>query len=63
VGDPTTYDDPGGPEQTHAEVRRLLDLGVDGLFSDHPDTTLLVGDQWAADRLSRAAAAAPGQAR
>jgi glycerophosphoryl diester phosphodiesterase len=54
-------DDPGGPEQTDAEVRLLLDLGVDGLFSDHPDTTLLVRDRWAADRLSRAVAAAPGQ--
>jgi glycerophosphoryl diester phosphodiesterase len=53
-------DDPGGPEQTDAEVRLLLDLGVDGLFSDHPDTTLLVRDQWAVEQLSRAVAAAPG---
>jgi glycerophosphoryl diester phosphodiesterase len=56
-------DDPGGPERADAEVRLLLDAGVDALFSDHPDTTLLVRDQWAADRLSRAVAAAPGPAR
>jgi glycerophosphoryl diester phosphodiesterase len=57
-------DDPGGPELVDAEVRLLLDAGVDGLFSDHPDTTLLVRDEWAAEqtsqRLSRAGAAAPG---
>ncbi len=60
-------DDPGGPERIDAEVRHLLDAGVDGLFSDHPDTTLLVRDEWAAEQvgqqvgqgLSRAAAA-PG---
>lgn len=58
--DPTLHD---------AEVRQLLDAGVDGLFSDHPDTTLLVRDEWAAEQasrqpssqLSRAVAAAPGQ--
>jgi glycerophosphoryl diester phosphodiesterase len=60
-------DEPGGPELVDAEVRVLLDAGVDGLFSDHPDTTLLVRDAWAAERLSRAAAApagagAPGRA-
>jgi glycerophosphoryl diester phosphodiesterase len=57
-------DDPGGPEQVDAEVRLLLDAGVDGLFSDHPDTTLLVRDEWAVlqlnQGLSRAVAAAPG---
>ena len=53
-------DDPGGRELADAEVRVLLDAGVDGLFSDHPDTTLLVRDEWAAERLSRAVAAAPG---
>jgi glycerophosphoryl diester phosphodiesterase len=61
-------DDPGGPERADAEVRQLLDAGVDGLFSDHPDTTLLVRDEWAAQqlgqqlgrRLSRAGAGAPG---
>ena len=55
-------DDPGG--RTDDEVRRLLDAGVDGLFSDHPDTTLLVRDEWATQqdgrRLSRAAAGTPG---
>lgn len=56
-------DDPGGPELVDAEVRVLLDAGVDGLFSDHPDTTLLVRDAWAEQKqalLSRAVGAAPG---
>jgi len=52
-------DDPGGPEHVDAEVRVLLDAGVDGLLSDHPDTTLLVRDQWVADQLSRAVAVGP----
>jgi glycerophosphoryl diester phosphodiesterase len=54
----TVRDDDPTPDDT--EVRVLLDAGVDGLFSDHPDTTLLVRDQWAVDRLSRAVAVAPG---
>jgi glycerophosphoryl diester phosphodiesterase len=49
-------DDPGGPDLAGAEVRALLDAGVDGLFSDHPDTTVRVRDAWAADRLSRSGA-------
>jgi glycerophosphoryl diester phosphodiesterase len=49
-------DDPGGRELADAEVRVLLDAGVDGLFSDHPDSTLLVRDEWAAEQLSRAGA-------
>jgi glycerophosphoryl diester phosphodiesterase len=53
-------DDPGGPEQAEADVRALLDAGVDGLFSDHPDTTRLARDDWAAaQRLSRAGLSAP----
>ena len=59
-------DDPGGPELVDAEVRALLDAGVDGLFSDQPDTTLLVRDDWAADQqsreVSRAVGATPGPA-
>ena len=47
-------DDPGGPELAQAELRVLLDAGVDGVFSDHPDTTLRVRDAWAAKRLSPA---------
>jgi glycerophosphoryl diester phosphodiesterase len=58
-------DDPGGRELVDAEVRVLLDAGVDGLFSDHPDTTLLLRDEWAAQRinqqLSRAGAGAPAR--
>jgi glycerophosphoryl diester phosphodiesterase len=59
-------DDPGRTELADAEVRLLLDAGIDGLFSDHPDTTLLVRDEWAAQQvgqgLNRAVAvgAAPG---
>jgi glycerophosphoryl diester phosphodiesterase len=54
-------DDPGGRERVDAEVRALLDAGVDGLFSDHPDTTLLVRDEWAAEKLSRAVAGVSGR--
>lgn len=53
-------DDPGGRERVDAEIRALLDAGVDGLFSDHPDTTLLRRDEWAAAQLSRAGAPGPG---
>jgi len=61
-------DDPRPRGLVDAEVRLLLDAGVDGLFSDHPDTTLLVRDEWAAHqashragrRLSRAGAVVPG---
>ncbi|HCB07850.1 MAG TPA: hypothetical protein DEQ43_26965, partial [Nocardioides bacterium] len=55
-------DDPGGPELVDAEIRVLLDAGIDGLFTDHPDTTLLVRDAWAAERLSRAAGRTEGRA-
>jgi glycerophosphoryl diester phosphodiesterase len=41
-------DDPGGAERADAQVRRLLDLGIDGLFTDHPDTTLLGREVWSA---------------
>ena len=41
-------------------ARPRLGAGVDGLFSDHLDTTLLVRDAWAADQLSPEVAAAPG---
>jgi glycerophosphoryl diester phosphodiesterase len=55
-------DDPGGTELVDAEVRVLLDAGVDGLFTDRPDLTTLVRDDWAAARLSRRVGAAPGPA-
>jgi len=50
-------DGPGGAERADAQVRRLLDLGIDGLFTDHPDTTLLGREVWAG-RLSRPVGAA-----
>ena len=52
-------DDPRGAGVVDEETRALLDAGVDGLFSDHPDTTLLVRDAWAADRVSRRVVAEP----
>ena len=52
-------DDPRGASAVDAETRALLDAGVDGLFSDFPDTTLLVRDAWAASRVSRRMAAGP----
>ncbi len=59
-------DDPGGPALVDAEIRALLDAGVDAVFSDQPDTTLLVRDDWAADQqsreVSRAVGATPGPA-
>jgi glycerophosphoryl diester phosphodiesterase len=52
-------DDPSGRALVDDEVRLLLDAGVDGLFSDHPDTTVLIRDDWAAGRLSVGAAPRP----
>jgi glycerophosphoryl diester phosphodiesterase len=52
-------DDPAGRPLVDDEVRVLLDAGVDGLFSDHPDTTVLIRDDWAAGRLSGRVGAAP----
>ena len=35
------------------ETRALLDLGVDGLFTDHPDTSVLARDIWLSATRSR----------
>jgi glycerophosphoryl diester phosphodiesterase len=45
-------DDPRGAAVVDAETRALLDAGVDGLFSDFPDTTLLVRDAWVSRRVA-----------
>jgi glycerophosphoryl diester phosphodiesterase len=55
-------DDPRGAEVVGAETRALLDAGVDGLFSDFPDSTLLVRDEWVADGLGRGGIAGRGPA-
>ncbi|HEX4690610.1 MAG TPA: glycerophosphodiester phosphodiesterase family protein [Solirubrobacteraceae bacterium] len=35
---------------TEAELRRFMELGVDGVFADHPDTAVAVREAWATDR-------------
>jgi glycerophosphoryl diester phosphodiesterase len=35
---------------TAAELRRFMELGVDGVFADHPDTAVAVREAWARDR-------------
>jgi glycerophosphoryl diester phosphodiesterase len=45
-------DDPRGAGVVDAETRALLDAGVDGLFSDFPDTTVLVRDAWLSQRVA-----------
>jgi glycerophosphoryl diester phosphodiesterase len=44
--------DPNTKGDAYAEARAFLDAGVDGIFSDHPDTTALALEDWlaAADR-------------
>jgi glycerophosphoryl diester phosphodiesterase len=43
-------DDPNAKGDTFAEVTALLDAGVDGIFSDHPDTTIAALEEWLAAR-------------
>jgi glycerophosphoryl diester phosphodiesterase len=45
-------DDPRGAAVVDGETRALLDAGVDGLFSDFPDTTRLVRDEWVSRRVA-----------
>ena len=40
--------DPDLPGDLAAEARALLDLGVDGLISDHPDEAVTARDRWLA---------------
>jgi glycerophosphoryl diester phosphodiesterase len=44
--------DPNAKGDAYAEARAFLDAGVDGIFSDHPDTTVMALEDWlaAADR-------------
>ena len=35
---------------TEAELRRFMELGVDGVFADHPDTAVAVREAWARGR-------------
>ncbi len=48
-GDPSTSGD------AHTEVTAFLDAGVDGIFSDHPDTTVLALVDWLEDGGAREA--------
>ena len=40
--------DPNAKGDAYAEARAFLDAGVDGIFSDHPDTTVLALEDWLA---------------
>lgn len=43
-------DDPNAKGDAHAEALAFLDAGVDGIFSDHPDTTYDARSDWPDDR-------------
>jgi glycerophosphoryl diester phosphodiesterase len=45
-----TSGEPGGFGDVLGETRAVLDLGVDGLFTDHPDTSVLAREIWSATR-------------
>ncbi|RJK92637.1 glycerophosphodiester phosphodiesterase [Vallicoccus soli] len=51
-------DDPSAYGDAFAEYRLFLALGVDGLFSDNPDTAVEARDAWVEGRPARAAAQA-----
>jgi glycerophosphoryl diester phosphodiesterase len=40
--------DPNAKGDAHAETLAFLEAGVDGIFSDHPDTTVQARDEWLA---------------
>jgi glycerophosphoryl diester phosphodiesterase len=42
--------DPDAKGDAYAEALAFLDAGVDGIFSDHPDTTLQAREDWLATR-------------
>lgn len=43
-------DDPNEKGDSYAEAQAFLDAGVDGIFSDHPDTTFQARKDWLADQ-------------
>ncbi len=57
--------DPAGRGAAEREYAKLLDDGVDGIFTDFPDTAVRALDRWAAERLPRSAlpAGRPGPHR
>ncbi|HEX5861753.1 MAG TPA: glycerophosphodiester phosphodiesterase [Nocardioides sp.] len=40
--------DPNAKGDAYAEAQAFLDAGVDGIFSDHPDTTVMALEDWLA---------------
>jgi glycerophosphoryl diester phosphodiesterase len=42
--------DPNAKGDGYAEATAFLDAGVDGIFADHPDTTLAARNDWLLDR-------------
>jgi glycerophosphoryl diester phosphodiesterase len=41
-------DDPNAYGNAFAEYKKFFDLGVDGVFSDNPDTAFTAREEWAA---------------
>jgi glycerophosphoryl diester phosphodiesterase len=50
AGDPRHPEHARARGDTAAELRRFLELGVDGVFADHPDTAVAVREAWARGR-------------
>ena len=48
-------DDPRARGDADAETTAFLDAGVDGIFSDHPDTTVLALIDWLEENGAREA--------
>ena len=48
-------DDPNAKGDAYAEATAFLDAGVDGMFSDHPDTTVLALVDWLEENGAREA--------
>jgi glycerophosphoryl diester phosphodiesterase len=42
--------DPNAKGDGYAEAMAFLDAGVDGIFADHPDTTLAARNDWLLER-------------
>ena len=50
AGDPQHPEHARARGDTETELRRQLDLGVDGVFADHPDTAVAVREAWSRGR-------------